>query len=369
MTPVGVKLALSTLCENPFKRTGLSTLFHEFIRNARTAFPGVTWVVFVGRNSNWPSDDPGVEVCRKFPSNEHLVRRIMADQFSVAAEARRRGAAALFTVGFTPLLSSELPVAMQVVALESGTGSGGLRGLYRKWAISHGLGNAAIVIANSAWTATQLGRARGRVVVSPEGLDHRVFEGAGPDGKSVVPGRYLLWASNLYAYKRIELAFAAYATWSPSERAACPFVVAGGSWGEGRRKAELEANRLGISSDVRFLGWVSDEELPKLYKNARAHVLSTSAETFGRSVLEAMACGCPSIVQDLPVLREVAAECAMYVDFRDAAAAGTALRQLCDDEELHSRLRIAGIERSRLFSFERLARERVGCVLQLLGAT
>jgi glycosyltransferase involved in cell wall biosynthesis len=368
MMPVGVKLALSTLCENPFKRTGLSTLFPEFIRNARKAFPDVTWVVFVGRNSSWEGDDPGIEVCREFPSNEHLVRRIFADQFQVAAEARRRGAAALFTVGFVPVVSCEMPVAMQVVALESGKGFSGFRALYRRWAISYGLKNAAIVIANSAWTATQLGPATGRVVVSPEGLDHKVFGGGGSGVRPGVPGPYLLWASNLYRYKQIELALAAYATWTPSERAGCPFVVAGGSWGEGRRNAESRAKDLGISSDVKFLGWVSDEDLPGLYRNARAHVLSTSSETFGRSVLEAMACGCPSVVQDLPVLREVAAECALYVDFHDAAAAGAAMKRACGEGELRSRLCSAGVERAKLFGFERLARERVGVVLQHLGA-
>ena len=76
---------------------------------------------------------------------------------------------------------------------------------------------------------------------------------------------------------------------------------------------------------------MDDAVLPSLYRGAHAHVLSTSQESFGRSVLEAMACGCPSVVQDLPVLREVAGECALYVDFADTRLASGALERICAD--------------------------------------
>jgi glycosyltransferase involved in cell wall biosynthesis len=362
-----LKLALSTLCENPRRRTGLSTLFPHFVAAARREFPGVQWLVFAGAEAAWPAD-PGVEVCRDFPSNERRTARLLADQLRVAAAARDRGASALMTVGFVPLRTAGLAVAMQIVTVDRPEAAQGLRAAYRRWALARGLRRAALVIVNSAWAATQLAPARAQVVISPEGLLHAQFSPEGPAGGPGLPPKYFLWASNLYPYKRIELALAAYGALPPELRAEYPLLIAGGGWGPGRERAEREARRLGLGSQVRFLGWVDDQALPGLYRGARLHLLSSAYETFGRSALEAMACGCPSVLQDLPVLREVAGEAAVFVDYRDAAGAAAAIVRLNEDGALRGGVRTAGLARAQRFSFERLARERVGPLLQLLGA-
>jgi glycosyltransferase involved in cell wall biosynthesis len=368
MTSMRVKLALSTLCENPSRRTGLSTLFPEFIAHSRRLFPDVSWVVFAGRDAGWPDGDPAVEVCRDFASNERPAQRLLADHLRVAPEALRRGAAALLTVGFHPARSAGLPVAMHVFAVNHLRGGGGARSAYRSRAVSRGLERAALVITNSSWTKSQIGPARAPVIVSPEGLRHDLFRPEGPAGARGVKGRYLLWVSNLYPYKRFELVLAAYAGLAPRIRSEIPLVVVGGDWSGGRARAEAEASRLGVLADVRFLGWMLDGDLPALYRGACAHVLSTSEETFGRSVLEAMACGCLNVIQDLPVLREVAGESAMYVDYADAAAAARVLEQACAGAAGRAQLTAAGVERARAFSFERVARERVGAILSMIGA-
>jgi glycosyltransferase involved in cell wall biosynthesis len=256
---------------------------------------------------------------------------------------------------------------MHVFALGEACHGGGLRSAYRNWAVARGLERARLIIANSEWTKAQLGTATGRVIVSPEGLRHDLFNTEGARGSPGVAGRYVLWASNLYPYKRIELALAAYAGLPKETRTKLPFVVAGGDWSGGRARAQATAVRLGIVEDVRFLGWVCDELLPELYRGAQVHVLSTAHETFGRSVLESMACGCPNVLQDLPVLREVAGDCAVYVDFGAVPAATAALALLCSDRELQAQMGAAGVDRSKSFSFERLARERVGAVLAAIG--
>lgn len=362
------KLALSTLCESPVRRTGLSTLFTEFVAHARRLFPDVVWLVFAGRDEPWPVDDPGIEILRIFPSNEHPARRLLADHLRVGAEAARRGAAALVTVGFFPVLTGGIPVVMQVFSAGNSGGGTGLRRFYRTWAVNRGLRHAALVITNSAWAKSELGLSRAPVVVSPEGIRHNLFKPDGPSGAHGVSGKYFLWASNFYAYKRVELALAAYAGLPQDVRSTFPFVLVGGDWGGGRARAEAEAARLGISGDVRFLGWVEDAWLPGLYRGALAHVLSTSQETFGRSVLEAMACGCPCVIQELPVLREVAGDCAVYVDFSDTGSASRALADVASRADLRARNAADGVARAGQFEFERLARERVTAILGSLGA-
>jgi glycosyltransferase involved in cell wall biosynthesis len=374
-----VKLALSTLCENPRKRTGLSTLFPAFVAAAVRLFPDVFWLVFASHDEPWPDLGPRVNVVRRFAANDRRAMRLWSDHLRVGSEAERRGADALLTVGFVPL-RCRLPVIMQVCALPSSCAAGPanwLRTAYRVWALRAGLRRAALVITNSAWAAGRLGALdrgrRCRLVVSPEGVDHAQFS---PEpGKSErdrltrelgIPPRYLLWLSNFYAYKRAELALAAFAALPAKLRTEYPFVLAGGDWQGGVARARRAAARCGVDRDVRFLGRVNEAWLPALYRNARAQVMATSEETFGRNLLEAMACGCPTVANDLPVLREVAGGGAEFTDFARTPEAGEALRRICKDDVLAGRVRDRGIARAAEFSFERLARERVNAVIALL---
>ena len=353
------------LCENPRRRTGLTTLFHGFVVEALRQFPAVNWLLFAGPEQPWDLADPRVEVVRSFPANDRRLARLWADHFRVAPEARRRGAAALLTVGFVPARTAGLPVMMHVFTLHHLRPGGGLGALYRRVAVARGLRKAALVIANSKWTAAHLGD-RGRMLVSPEGLRHDEFRPDGPAGGDGLAPHYLLWAANFYPYKRAELALAAYAQLAPDLRAKFPLVLVGGDWNGGRARAQACAQQLGVAGDTRFLGWIDDAALPALYRGARAHVLPTAEETFGKSVTEAMACGCPCVLQELPVLREVAAGAALFVDFTDAAAAGAALRRICTDDGLAAELRAAGLKRAAEFSYARLARERVTAILDTL---
>jgi glycosyltransferase involved in cell wall biosynthesis len=394
---VSVTLALSTLCEHPRRRTGLTTLFRELVVHALKAFPEVRWIVMVGPESPWDVVDARVTVVRDFPANDRRAARLWADHFYVAAAAKARGAAALLTVGFVPVRMAGLPVVMHVFSVHhlrksegvrSGSGAGwaGIGAMYRRWAVERGLRRAALVVVNSRWTAAQVGgqmpgdvdgehgqaaRATGRVLVSYEGVDHGRFRTEAGEAavreRVGLPAEYVLWASNFYGYKRAPLAIAAYARMAAEVRERFPLVLVGGDWAGGRAEAERAARAAGVERDVRFLGWVDDAVLPAVYRGARAHVLATREETFGRSVAEAMACGCPCVVQDLTVLREVAEDAAVYVDFADASAAGTALARVCEDDVHAERLRQAGLVRARAFSFERLARERVGAILERLA--
>jgi alpha-1,3-rhamnosyl/mannosyltransferase len=207
------------------------------------------------------------------------------------------------------------------------------------------------------------------MLVSPEGLRHDEFRPDGPAGGDGLAPHYLLWAANFYPYKRAELALAAYAQLAPDLRAKFPLVLVGGDWNGGRARAQACAQQLGVAGDTRFLGWIDDAALPALYRGARAHVLPTAEETFGKSVTEAMACGCPCVLQELPVLREVAAGAALFVDFADAATAGEALRRICANDGLAAELRAAGLKRAAEFSYARLARERMTAILATLKQT
>jgi glycosyltransferase involved in cell wall biosynthesis len=69
-----------------------------------------------------------------------------------------------------------------------------------------------------------------------------------------------------------------------------------------------------IPKGVRLLGPVEDDRLPALYSGAAGFVYTSIYEGFGLPPLEALACGCPVAVSDIPALREVCGEAAVYFD-------------------------------------------------------
>jgi glycosyltransferase involved in cell wall biosynthesis len=79
--------------------------------------------------------------------------------------------------------------------------------------------------------------------------------------------------------------------------------------GEGELKPQFVelASKLGVGDSTIFLGRVSEEELPLLYASSDFLVLPsyTMSEAFGKVVIEAMACGKPVIVSNLPGVRSI----------------------------------------------------------------
>ena len=113
---------------------------------------------------------------------------------------------------------------------------------------------------------------------------------------------------------------------------------------------EGAARRFGVEDAVHRVGYVSDNELAVLYREAKAHLLVSRYEGFGLTVVEAMACGCPVITTDSGSLAEVVGDAALKVDPEDAAAIGEAILRVCREPELRGDLAARGRERSSRFS-------------------
>ena len=71
---------------------------------------------------------------------------------------------------------------------------------------------------------------------------------------------------------------------------------------------------MALQDSVQITGWVPREELYSLYERARAFVYPSTFEGFGMPILEALAAGIPVACSDIPPLREVAGDAALYFD-------------------------------------------------------
>jgi len=117
------------------------------------------------------------------------------------------------------------------------------------------------------------------------------------------------------------------------------------------------ARELGVEPDVRLLGAVGPDELEDLYAAAAVVVTVTMLEGFGLPVLEALGRGLPAVCSDLRVLHEVAGDAALWVNPGDPASTAGALRRALAGGTEVERLRAAGRERARRFTWRAAAQQ------------
>jgi glycosyltransferase involved in cell wall biosynthesis len=120
-----------------------------------------------------------------------------------------------------------------------------------------------------------------------------------------------------------------------------------------------EIGRLGLQRQVRWLGYLPEEDLPCLFTLARLMVFPSLFEGFGLPVLEAMACGCPVGVARPTALPEVAGDAAVYFDPHDAEDIAATLLELWESETLLEQLARCGLQRAAGFGWQKAASQTI----------
>jgi glycosyltransferase involved in cell wall biosynthesis len=128
------------------------------------------------------------------------------------------------------------------------------------------------------------------------------------------------------------------------------------------------AAQLGITGDVRLLGWISPEELEGLYAAAACFVFPSLYEGFGLPVLEAMARGVPVACSGRGSLAEVAGDAALRFDPESEPAIAAAIERLLDDHAEADRLRAAGRKRASRFTWAAAATGTLATYDRVLSA-
>jgi glycosyltransferase involved in cell wall biosynthesis len=86
--------------------------------------------------------------------------------------------------------------------------------------------------------------------------------------------------------------------------------------------------------DVRLLGWVDEPTLAALYRSAVAAVFPSIYEGFDLPTLDAASLGCPLVISDIPVHREILGPDALYFPLGGAREAARAIESLVQSTEL-----------------------------------
>lgn len=169
-------------------------------------------------------------------------------------------------------------------------------------------------------------------------------------------------ATNL-PHKNLPALIEALAAIGPERRPA--LVLAG--HGTDDQALRARAMAAGVAQDVRMLGALASEELDSLYAIADCLVLPTLHEGFGLPALEAMARSVPVLCSDIPALREVAGDAALYFDPHVPQQIAARIAEVIADEGLAERLREQGRERAGRFSWTAAAEATLRSYRRALG--
>jgi glycosyltransferase involved in cell wall biosynthesis len=208
-----------------------------------------------------------------------------------------------------------------------------------------------------------------RIDVIPPGIDEafrpRPQEEIAPVlDRLGIPNNYLLYVGTIQPRKNLEGLVTSFRAlirgWDRPEH----LVLAGKlGWYYKSLLGELEAPEL--RGRVHLTGYVSDDDLPRLYAGAQLFVFPSWAEGFGFPPLEAMACGIPTIASDTPALAENLRGAAELVPPDSPELLTEAMNRLLSDAELRHSRRKEGLARAASFRWEEAARRTIACYQRL----
>jgi len=217
-------------------------------------------------------------------------------------------------------------------------------------AVRTGIAAADLVVAPTRWMAQQLQTHYGplhRVSVIPNGRDPTGFDPAPKERFIFAAGRAGDEAKNLAALGRAARGL----PWS--------VFIAGNTEHPDGGRTELGA--------AHALGRLTPRAVARWYASAAIYALPARYEPFGLSALEAALSGCALVLGDIPSLREVWEDTAVFVPPDDELALRDTLLELIRDERRRARIAAAAARRAFRFNASRMARRYARLYTQLVG--
>jgi len=229
-----------------------------------------------------------------------------------------------------------------------------------RWSTRRARRILTISAAVAADIVEYLGVPRQRIDIAPPGVDHSRFcprpaeEVAAFRRQKSLPERYWLYVGTLEPRKNLVTLLAAYAQLKPEQRV--PLVLAGGAgWGTAEIHSCIE--RWQLRDSVLLPGFLPAAELPLWYNGADWFLFPSLHEGFGMPVLEAMACGVPTLTSDANALRELVGDGSLCIPARDADAWRIALQRIAAGQMMRPQVREHSLQRAAEFTWENTAKQ------------
>lgn len=171
-----------------------------------------------------------------------------------------------------------------------------------------------------------------------------------------LPKEFILYVGTIEPRKGLDTLLIAYA--KLANEIPQDLVIAGKQgWYTQSLFKLVETYKLG--QRVHFIGYVADDDLPRIYNLATLFVYPSRYEGFGLPPLEAMACGVPVICSNAASLPEVVGDAAWLIPPDSPAVLAAAIHKVLENEQLRAIMKSKGLERAKRFTWEETARRTV----------
>lgn len=186
--------------------------------------------------------------------------------------------------------------------------------------------------------------------------------------KHKIDGSFILYVGNIEPRKNIGGLIEAYEMMRrESEQLACDngemdkfkdlSLVLAGAPGWKNKKIYAAWHESPYRDQIKFLGYINEEEKGILYSKAAVFAYPSYYEGFGFPPLEAMTYGVPVVCSNVSSLPEIVAEAGIMINPYKPEEIAEALKLVLTDENIRTRLIAAGFEREKLFSWDKAAKE------------
>ncbi len=199
-----------------------------------------------------------------------------------------------------------------------------------------------------------------KVVITHEGIDDKIqnsnieIQNNTINTKyKILNTKYFLYVGNAYPHKNLERLLEAFGTLAYRVK-----LILVGKEDYFYKRLKNKVAEMRLSEKVIFLQNVTDEELSSLYQNALALVMPSLMEGFGLPALEAMVNKCLVLASDIPALREVCGDAAIYFNPYGVNDIFKKMSEAYYDDTYHySDRKEKGLERVKNFSWHKMAKE------------
>ena len=369
-----MKVAIGVHSQNLDFPSGMLSYYQQLIKYLPLRDPSTEYVVFCGNEDveYYRRKAPQMQVVGTGWANRYRIRRLFTENALLPLALKNEKVDVLYHTGsVAPLwVPSQIRMAVAIFAVQHLTPGQitPVQQLYRSLLFEPCLRRAEVRVVNSEYTKSiieaKFPNVKSRIEVIPHGIDETLFHPA-PVTKQEreilrrigIDRPYILFVGKVYPYKKLQVLVEAFCRQVKAHNLPHQLVVLGafadsyGSGENGRAQILRMVEEAGLANRLIMKDFIRITGLRTLYAAADVYVQTSAAETFGKTVVEAMACGCPVLAARAAATPEVLGDAGMYYETDDATMCGNLLVRLLGDAALRRQLSEAGLERARRYSF------------------